>query len=190
MVGGSRIVGSGAAEALAGPAEGFGGASAAPGDTETGAAETVAMVVFHTAERRFGLPAADVERAFAAIEITPLAGAPAVIAGVVNIHGSVVPVLDLRRRLGHEPTVPSLSAKLVVTGGTARPIALLADHLDGVWEIPRRAIAACAALVPGARLIKGVAAVPEGLIFIQDVEAFLSADEEASLDAALRRAER
>lgn len=150
---------------------------------------SIALVVFHAAERRLGLPAVDVDRVFAAIEIAPLVGAPEVIAGVINVHGSVLPVLDLRRRLGRGQSPPNLGAKLVVAQGARRSIALLADALDGVREVPLQAIAACSVLVPGASLLKGVAAVPDGLILIQDVEAFLSADEEASLDAALLRAE-
>ncbi len=146
---------------------------------------TLAVVVFHSAQRRFGLPAVEVDRVLAAIEITPLAGAPEVIAGIINLHGRVLAVLDLRRRLGIGPTPPSLDAKLIVTTGATRPIALLADALDGVRDIACASIARCAALVPGASLVTRIAAVPEGMIFIQDVEAFLSGGEEADLDAAL-----
>jgi purine-binding chemotaxis protein CheW len=46
---------------------------------------------------------------------TPLPNAPALIEGVVDLRGAVVPVVDLGRALGGAPVEPGLSARIVVT---------------------------------------------------------------------------
>ena len=149
--------------------------------------ETTVIVVVRTAGRGFGLPAAVVERVFAAVEITPIPEAPAAVAGAINIHGAILPVIDLRQRLGYGPSPPSLSAKLVVVQGPVRPLALLVEAVDRLVELPRQAIAGMAELVPGARLLDGIAAVSQQLIFLYDVAAFLSPGDNHSLEAALGR---
>jgi len=45
---------------------------------------------------------------------TPLPNAPALIDGVIDLRGSVVPVVDLGRALGGQPIQPGLSARIVV----------------------------------------------------------------------------
>src|SRR5690606_27659313 len=98
----------------------------------------------------FGVAARDVERVLPAAGITPLPEAPAAIAGLVNIHGDLTPVFDLRRRLDGEASPASLSARLIVLRRTGRRLALLADQADELQAIPEEAIAAVEALVPGA----------------------------------------
>lgn len=48
-------------------------------------------------------------------EVTPLPNAPRLIEGVIDLRGSVVPVVDLGKALGVDPVKPSLSARIVVT---------------------------------------------------------------------------
>lgn len=57
-------------------------------------------------------------------EVTPIPGLPDYILGVINLRGEVIPVLDLRRRLGFEDAEPTgREAFLVIEcGGTAAAI--------------------------------------------------------------------
>ena len=56
------------------------------------------VLVFEVEGQRYGLPTADVRELVRAVTITPLPNAPAVIEGVVNVRGRVLPVLDMRAR--------------------------------------------------------------------------------------------
>jgi purine-binding chemotaxis protein CheW len=56
------------------------------------------VLVFEVAGRRYGLPADDVQELLRAVSIVPLPRAPAVVEGVINLRGKVVPVLDVRGR--------------------------------------------------------------------------------------------
>src|SRR5262249_2567798 len=59
--------------------------------------------------RRYGLPATEVRELVRAVAIVPLPMAPPGVEGVVNLRGRVVPVIDLRARLGlaSRPVAPS-----------------------------------------------------------------------------------
>src|SRR5581483_884088 len=58
------------------------------------------LVVFTLANEKWALPASVVQRAVRAVEITPCPDAPDVVLGVINVHGRIIPVFDLRRRFG------------------------------------------------------------------------------------------
>jgi purine-binding chemotaxis protein CheW len=67
--------------------------------------------------------------------VTALPGAPAWVDGVMNLRGQLIPVVDLRRRLGTRgPPPPKLKPKWVVALVGRRRVALV---VDGVSEVAR-----------------------------------------------------
>ena len=98
------------------------------------------VVSLRAGGRHFGISVALVERVFHVAEITPLSGAPIPICGIVNIHGVVTPVVDLRRRFEERWTELRLSQRLVAIRTPRRPLALLADEVDGVSHIADAAL--------------------------------------------------
>ena len=143
------------------------------------------VTVFNLGERRFGLPLGCVERVLCAVAITPLPNAPGVVRGVIDIHGEIVPVVDLRVRFGLPVREVALDDHLLVAHTAARRLAILVEQVAGVVELDRRDIVAGESLAPGAAYPHAVAKLPDGLVLIQDLDAFLSLDEERSLDDAL-----
>ena len=144
------------------------------------------LVVFHLDEQRYALHLACVERTVAAVEVTPLPGAPGIVAGIVNVQGSVVPVFDLRRRFGLPERVPALSERLIVARTSTRRVALIADAVAGVLGCPMEDRIAIAEIFPGGRHIEGVVKLADGLVLIHDLDRFLTLDEEKALDGALQ----
>jgi purine-binding chemotaxis protein CheW len=143
------------------------------------------FLIFELGGRRYGLPVTDVREIVRAVAPVPLPGAPALVEGFINIRGSVVPVLDLRRRfrLPVRPLEPS--DQLVVARAAGRFVALRVDRaLDLV-----RLAAADVDEVEGAgadgQSAARVAKLPGDLVLIQDLRALLSRAESAALDEAL-----
>jgi len=58
------------------------------------------VIVLGIGKERYGIDFPDVAELLPPVKITPVPGAAAVFAGVVNIHGEIRPVIDLRRLLG------------------------------------------------------------------------------------------
>lgn len=144
------------------------------------------LVVFLLETRRCGLPLSAVDRVLPIVEVEPLPGAPEVLAGVINYHGAVIPVVDLRARLGLARREPRLTDRLLLVRTRSRSLALVVDAVPGLAAVNAGAVRDRSTLDPSLRDVAGVAALDDGLMVIQDLEALLSDDEERALERALR----
>ena len=83
---------------------------------------------------------------------TPVPGAPPYVAGLVQVRGRVVPVVDLRARFGLPAAEPTLDTRIVVAQHGERTVGLLVDSAREVRRsIARRAVQAAAAMVVASR---------------------------------------
>lgn len=143
------------------------------------------VVVFTMDERRYGLPLSAVEGVVRMVDVTPLPQAPAIVLGVVNVRGRVIPVLDLRRRFRLPERGFALSDQLLIARTAARAVALVADAVAGVLEYSAGQAVAARDIIPGVEYTEGVVKLADGLVLIHDLDRFLSLEEERTLDAAM-----
>lgn len=145
------------------------------------------LMVFRLDEQRYALPLAVVERVVRAAEVTPLPKAPAIVFGAINVHGRVLPVLDVRRRF-RVPTREIRAADWFLVADTAqRAVVLVIDDSEGVIERPPADIVASTEIIPGVDDFPGVVKLDDGLVLIHDLERFLSLDEARALDKAMHK---
>jgi purine-binding chemotaxis protein CheW len=149
------------------------------------AGSTREVLVFEVAGQRYGLPTDDVRELVRAVAITPLPSAPAVIEGVVNVRGRVLPVLDVRARFSLPARALDPSDHFIVAAAGPRGVILRVDRATHLAMIDEASIQAPETLGPSADYVAGVASVEDGMILIHDLSTFLSAAEAASLDQAL-----
>ncbi len=143
------------------------------------------LVVFVIDEQRYALPLGAVLRVLPMVALAPLPQAPPITLGVFNLRGTVIPVLDIRGRFGCDPRDYGVSAHLLVARTARRSVALPADEVLGVHEVAAGAVTPVRAVLPGIGYIAGIVALEDGLLFIQDLDAFLFPDEEECLTEAL-----
>lgn len=145
------------------------------------------LVVFVLDGQRYGLDLATTERVLAMVAVSPLPNTPAVVLGAINLHGEVVPVFDLRRRLGLPAASYGPAARLVVARTTRRTVAVAVDDVAGVTEVAADAVVPSHAVAPGTGHVSGIAPLPDGLLLVHDLDTFLSVDEERQLSGSLAR---
>jgi len=150
----------------------------------------LSLVVFGLTVQRYALPLYTVERVFPMAEVAPLPKAPAIVFGVINLHGTIIPVLDIHRRFGFPPRGYGLAAHLLVARTSRRTLALPVDEVLGVREVAAAAAVPADTVLPGIGHVAGIVALADGLLFIQDLEAFLSLEEEQRLGEALETRDR
>lgn len=92
-------------------------------------------VLFQVGKVEYTLPARDVLHIETFTDATKVPGAPAHVAGVVQVRSRVVPVVDLRLRFGLEPQSPSLDSRVLVAQVGGRVVGLLADRAREVARI-------------------------------------------------------
>jgi purine-binding chemotaxis protein CheW len=143
------------------------------------------IVVFVLDEQRYALLLSAVERVIRAVEITLLPKAPAVVLGVINVHGQVVSVVDARKRFRLPEREMDLNDRFIIAHTSRRRIALVVDSVVAIKELAEQEMMETEETLPFAAYLRGVAKVEGDLVLIYDLDEFLSLDEECGLDAAL-----
>jgi purine-binding chemotaxis protein CheW len=145
----------------------------------------VTVLVFTLGHERFALRADAVQRIVRAVAIAALPKAPAIVEGVVNVAGTIVPMLDVRRRFGVPPASLSLDQHFIIARAGRRMVGLRVDRATDVVHIDADAIESASLSTPAAEYVSGIAKLPDGLLVIHDLDRFLALDESAGLDGAL-----
>lgn len=147
--------------------------------------ESDSLVVLVLDDQRYALPLHAVDRVVRMVAITPLPKAPDIVLGVVNVQGRVIPVFNMRRRFCLPEREIALSDQLVVARTMRRPVALVADAVPDVIAYPAQSLVSPEEVLPSIEYVEGVIKLADGLIFIHDLDKFLSPDEESFLGRAL-----
>jgi len=133
----------------------------------------------------YAVPLSQIERVFHAAAVAPLPQAPESVLGVINFSGRIIPVVDIRRRFRLPPKDTELYDFLILARTARREVAFLADTVAGVIDCPEEDLIAADKIVPGLEYLQGVMRLQDGMIFIHDLDGFLSLDEEKSLAKAM-----
>ncbi len=143
---------------------------------------TLPVLLARIGDTQIGFSATAVREIVRAVAIAPLAGAPGVIEGAINVHGQIVPVVDVRERVALPPAPLSPGQFLVLVETSDRLIAIRVDDVEDVTVIPSSSLESPAALSLVLQRLQGIAATDSGALVIYDVDAFLSQAEREQLD--------
>jgi purine-binding chemotaxis protein CheW len=99
------------------------------------------LVVFRLGQEEFGVPIDSVQEIVRVPELlTHVPKAPAFVEGVINLRGSVLPVIDLRRRLGLSGVARSDRQRIMVFVIDRVCTGFIVDSVAEVLKVERRAI--------------------------------------------------
>jgi purine-binding chemotaxis protein CheW len=117
---------------------------------------------------------------------TPLPTAPSFVEGVVDLRGSIIPVLDLRKRLRLAVSADSSPQHILIVKLNGQTVGLIVDHVENVVRIPAGDIQMPHKMIEGMddRFLKGVCRVGEHLLFLLHLDGLLSDDERTALRVA------
>lgn len=116
--------------------------------------------------------------------ITPVPNAPEFVRGVAYLRGEVVPIIDLRVRLGLPPAEMTLATRVVVVDVTGRRVGLLVDRAREVIYAEESEILPPpeATTSVGTSAVQGIIAGEERLLLVLDVPKVLQANEVGARD--------
>jgi purine-binding chemotaxis protein CheW len=150
---------------------------------------TDTYLTFALGEESFALPILRVREIIGITDITPVPRMPAHVRGVLNLRGKVIPVIDLRRRLGFEPIADHKRTCIVIvqagTGADAILIGAIVDRVSEVRDIPPTAIEPPPRLGANVDLacITGVGKSGKHVVMLLDVDRVAGRDEIAAAAA-------
>lgn len=90
---------------------------------------------FFIEDHFFGVEVERVQEVFTTQEITSVPLAPPIIAGLINLRGEIVTVLELRNRLGFAPRPAGMEPMSVVIRTADGAVNLLVDQIGDVIEV-------------------------------------------------------
>ena len=138
-------------------------------------AEVHPYVTFFLGREEFGLPILRSREIVRVAEITRIPEAPPHVRGVLNLRGRVVPVVELRTRLGLPIAPLTPQSRVIMVEVHGRLFGLLVDRVARIAKIPTVAIkpAAAEALAASTDYVTGIAQTGQELIIILDVDKVL-----------------
>ena len=150
---------------------------------ETDTAETGQYLTFKIGDEVFALEVSQVREVLDMSHITRVPRAPDFMRGVINVRGSVVPVVDLRLKFGLTRTENTVDTRIVVMeinlDGESTVLGALADSVDEVIELEPTHIENPPRIGMRWRteFIKGIGKRDDKFIIILDIDRVFSTDE-------------
>jgi purine-binding chemotaxis protein CheW len=143
------------------------------------------LVVFTLDEQRYAVPLSAVERIVRMVEITSVPQTPEIVLGVINVHGWIMPVVNLRRRFRLPEREPHPHDQLLIAHTSRRPVALVIDAVTEVVTLAAQDVVGGEKILAHLEYVAGVVKGGDGLILIHDLDRLLSLDEEHALHNAI-----
>lgn len=144
------------------------------------------LVIFKLGEEEFAAGIADVQEIIRVPDIVAVPRAPQFVEGVINLRGTIIPVIDLRKRFEMEEKSRDEHTKVVVVEMDGLLTGLIVDSVQEVLKVSRQVIETAPDLLTASvdsRFVRGIAKAKEGerLIIVLNVKEVLSFKEKEEL---------
>jgi len=110
---------------------------------------------------------------------TRIANAPPFIKGVVNLRGVIVPIVDLRLKLGCEKAEYSPLTVVIVLNVKGRVVGAVVDSVSDVLELGKDSIKPAPEMASAidAGFITGIGSVAGRMLILMDIEALMASQD-------------
>ena len=146
------------------------------------------LVIFTLDEQKYALHLSNVERILHAAEITALPKAPPIILGLINIQGTILPVINIRKRFNLPERELELYDMLILAHTKKRKVIIVVDSVTDIIESRKNDIITSEKVIPHIDYVEGILRIDDGIVLIHNLDKFLSLEEENALDDAIEKA--
>lgn len=144
------------------------------------------FLTFKLGAQQYGVDILKVQEIRGWEDVTALPDTPPHIKGVINLRGTIVPVLDLRIKFRlSEPVYDRFTVMIILNLGS-RTVGIVVDGVSDVVQLPAEHIRPAPPLGAGidARYLIGVGVIENRMVLLLDIERLLGAQDLALLDQA------
>jgi purine-binding chemotaxis protein CheW len=146
------------------------------------------FLTFRLGDEEFGIDILRVQEIRSYEQPTRIANAPAFIKGVVNLRGVIVPIVDLRMKLGCDSAEYNAFTVVIVLNVKGRVVGAVVDSVSDVLELSRDSIKPAPEMSSAvdAGFITGIGAVKNGdterMLILMDIESLMASTEMGLID--------
>jgi purine-binding chemotaxis protein CheW len=143
-------------------------ASGNPTDKGEGVLE---LLAFQLADEEYAIDILTIKEIIRSLDITHVPRRPSFIKGIISLRGTIIPIYDLRTRLGLTESPPTRNTRVLVVEMRKGLIGIIADRVTEVVKVKGQNIEPPPATVDGttAGHLKGVTLVNGRLIILLDL---------------------
>jgi len=140
--------------------------------------QIVQLAAFFVGDEEYVVDILRVREIIRPVPITPVRRGPKFVEGVINLRGTVVPIVDLRRRFGLESD-ESAHRKIIILSAEGRPLGLIVDRVTEVVRVPRSQIRPAPGLLDPQRApyFMGVCQHGDRVLILLNVENVVSSED-------------
>lgn len=140
----------------------------------------VQLVVFKLGREEYGVSILQVQEIKRNTEITRVPHSPDYIKGVMNLRGSVLPVIDLKKRLNLPPQDHTDDTRIIIIKVEDINVGMIVDAVSEVTAIDQNSIEPPQAVVGGiaADYLSGVGKLENRLIILLNTDAIIGIGQE------------
>jgi chemotaxis-related protein WspB len=98
------------------------------------------FLIFHLDKDSYALPTSGIARVLPLMELKALPQAPSFVAGLMNLHGQAIPVIDLCRLACGRPHAARFDTRILLIDhapleGRMHPLGLIAEKVEGIISL-------------------------------------------------------
>lgn len=133
------------------------------------------LVVFKLGGESYGIDIGAVNTIIRMQRITEIPRCPEYVEGVINLRGSIIPVVSLRRRLGLPPGEETKASRIVVVEVSNQMIGMVVDAVAETLRLPADAIEPPSEIVTTmeSEYVRGVGKLDDRLVILLDLSRVL-----------------
>ena len=132
--------------------------------------QTEKYLIFSSDGLMYGIKAEQVKDIITDYAITYVPHVPNYVKGVINLRGQIIPMVDIRLRLGKMMNEECI---IIVVNLNGHQIGILVDNVEKMVDIPRKSILPMPSQ-SSQKLVNGICSLPEvGTILILDCDQML-----------------
>ena len=143
------------------------------------------FAVFRVANDVFGIAINDVVEIIKGQKVFSIPGLPRFLSGVMSVRGAVIPLMDMRRRFGVEPS--GEKERILIVRFEGEKIGFLVDEMKEILSLLPDEVSAPPALFRGFRTeyITGLGRKDGSIIILLNIENLLTSEEKIQLKESL-----
>lgn len=137
------------------------------------------LVTFKLENEEFGVDILKVQEINKMMGITKIPNAPYFIEGVINLRGKIIPVVDLRKKLGFQSREYDKSTRIIVIELDGLVLGFIVDSVSEVLRVPANTIEPPPSIVSGidSEYIEGVGKLDDRLLILLELrKVFVSSE--------------
>ena len=156
---------------------------------EASADESQQLVVFELANEFYGVDIGAVNTIIRMQEVTAIPRTPEFVEGVTNLRGSIIPVIDLRKRFGLEATEITKASRIVVVEAADQLLGMIVDAVAETLRLSSDAIEPPSPVIASvdAEYLRGVGKQGNRMVILLDLDKVLSAKESKTVSKVAER---